>query len=321
MRAARYHKHGGPEVIQVDELTKPTPGPDELLIEVHAASINPVDTMFRRGIIEAESLPAAVGVDLAGIVTEVGSKIDDFDVGDRVFGTGLGNDPRSTFAEYAISPSENVARLPDSVPFEIGAGAAHAGGTAWRSLIEKGQLQPGDTCLIHGASGGVGHLGIQIASASGARVIGTAGSTEARDVVRDLGADVAFDYKREDLQAAIADETPDGVDVILDYHLGEYLDLDIAVAGHAARIVHIAGDITSVSNNSATRHKELTLQGVAMHSTPDISEVMEKLSRLLARDKLTVHIHDTYDVTETARAHRDITEESIIGKIVMLPQE
>jgi NADPH2:quinone reductase len=321
MRAARYHEYGDPEVIQIDELPKPTPGPDELLIEVHAASINPVDTMFRRGIIEAETRPTVVGVDLAGMVTEVGAKVDDFDIGDRVFGTGLGDNPQSTFAEYAISPAENVAHLPESVPFETGAGAAHAGGTAWRSLVEKGRLQAGDTCLIHGASGGVGHLGVQIAAASGAKVIGTAGSAEGRDVVNQLGADVTFDYGREDLQAAIADESPHGVDVVLDYHLDEYLDLDIEVAAHAARIVHIAGDITSVSNNSATRHKELTLQGVAMHSTPDIGEIMQKLSKLLEQDKLTVHIHNTYSLAETKRAHHDIVEESVIGKLIMLPRK
>lgn len=321
MRAARYHEHGDPEVIAVEEIPKPEPSANELLVEVRAASVNPVDTMFRRGIIEADERPAVVGVDLAGIVREVGTDVDGFEPGDRVFGTGLGNDPRSTFAEYAVAPISNVALLPDDTSFETGAGAAHAGGTAWRCLVEKGGLQPGDTCLIHGASGGVGHLGVQIAAANGAKVIGTAGSTEARRVVEKLGADVTLNYDRKDLRDAIAREAPDGVDVTLEYHLGKYLELDVSVAAHAGRIVHISGDISSIPNDSATRHKELTLQGVAMHSTPSISDVMKRVARLLSLGELTVHVHDTYELSETARAHRDIDDRRIIGKIIVHPHE
>lgn len=324
MRAVRYHEYGGPEALEVDEVSRPETGSDELLVAIRAASVNPVDDLYRSGVLadsegafEGSFLPAVTGTDFAGEVEAVGEDVDAFDVGDRVFGTGLADNPQATVAEYAAVPADHAARLPESVDFVQGAGIAHVGGTAWRSLIKFGDLDPTETVLIHGASGGVGHIAIQIADTVGARVIGTAGSDRARSIVKELGTDFVFDYQRDDLAEAIDDVAADGVDVILDPRTGEHLPLDVDVAAVGGRITHLNGAFPRMEHPAATRTKELTIQGVAMHNTRDIGGAMKPLARLLEDGEVSVHIDRTYKLRETAEAQRALDDEHIIGKVVI----
>ena len=316
MRAVRYHEHGGADVLTVDEIDRPEPGDDEVLVAVEAAGINPVDTYFREGSYPPGSLPWIPGSDLAGVVESVGADVTDFEAGDRVFGTALGNNHQGTCAEYVVTPTDRIAHLPDAVDFDEGAAIGVAGVTAWRVLIDHASLQPAETCLIHGGSGGVGHVAVQLAAA---KVLATA-SEDHHDHVRDLGADAILDYRRDDLADAVVSASEgDSPNVILDHRLDDYLQFDADVAAQGARIVGIGNeDVTaSFENVPAARAKELTYVLMSMFNTPDVSAVLERLARLMAAGDLAAEIAGVYDLDEVAEAQRSVLEDSFVGKLVV----
>jgi NADPH2:quinone reductase len=317
MRAVRYHEHGGPEVLSVDDVDQPEPGGHELLVRVEAAGVNPVDTYFREGSYEPYELPMTPGSDFAGVVEAADEGTPGFEVGDRVFGTGLGRDHQGSYAEYALALTDRVAHLPDDVGFEVGGGAGVAAVTAWRALIDHAGLEPAETCLIHGGSGGVGHAAIQLAAATGAEVVTTA-SPDYHERLEDLGADAVFDYGRNDLEEAVAEYEPS---VILDHRLNEYLDFDAAVAAQGARVVGIGNTVPQAGweNVPAARAKELRLQLMSMFNTPDLASVLDRLARLMAREELTIDVDRSYSLEEASEAQRAVMEESFLGKLVIEP--
>ncbi|MCO8256464.1 NADPH:quinone reductase [Haladaptatus sp. AB618] len=316
MRAVRYHEHGGPDVLQVEEIDRPEPEDDELLVAVRAATVNPVDTYFREGSYRPGDLPWIPGSDFAGEVEAVGDEVEAFDVGDRVFGTGLGNSRQGTCAEYVTTPTDTVARLPDGVGFDEGAAVALVGVTAWRALIDHGNLEPAETCLVHGGSGGVGHVAVQLAAATGARVVTTA-SEEYHERLEAVGADTVLDYHRDDLAEAV--EEAGNPDVILDHRLDDYLQFDADVAALGARIVGIGNTDAEAGfeNVSAARSKELTITLMSMFNTPDISAVLERLARLVADGEVVPEIAGTYSLSEVDEAQCDVLEKSFLGKLVV----
>ncbi len=318
MRAVRYHEHGGPDVLQVEEIDQPEPEDDELLVAVRAAAVNPVDTYFREGSYQPGDLPWIPGSDFAGEVEAVGDDIEEFDAGDRVFGTGLGNSRQGTCAEYVTTPTDTVANLPDGVGFDEGAAVALVGVTAWRALIDHGHLEPAETCLVHGGSGGVGHIAVQLAAATGARVITTA-SEEYHERLEAIGADTVLDYHRDDLADAVEDAGNPAV--ILDHRLDDYLQFDADVATTGARIVGIGNTDAEAGfeNISAARSKELTITLMSMFNTPDISAVLERLARLVADGEVAPEIVRTYSLDEVGDAQRDVLEESFLGKFIVEP--
>ncbi|MFD1588975.1 NADPH:quinone reductase [Halorientalis brevis] len=318
MRAVRYHEHGGTDVLQVDEIDRPTPAGGDVLVDVAAAAINPVDTYFREGSYEPATLPMIPGSDVAGTVAAVGEGVTAFEEGDRVFATGLGNDRQGTCAEYVAVPTDSLARLPDSVDFRTGAASALVGVTAWQSLIAAGDLEPGARALVHGGSGGVGHMAVQLADATGARVTTTASPTY-HDRLRDLGADDVFDYGRDDLADAIA--AAGQPDVVLDHRLDDYLSLDAEVAASGATIAAIGNaDLQACFENvPRCRGKALTVEHVSMFNTPDMGAVLDRLAVLMADGNLDAEIAHTYDLDGIAEAHRAVLEDSYFGKLVVEP--
>jgi NADPH:quinone reductase-like Zn-dependent oxidoreductase len=205
MLAIRAHCYGGSEVLQLQRVARPVPGEDELLVQVHAASVNPLDWHYLHGqpyLMRLDAgigrpVSAAVGVDFAGTVQTVGSAVRDFRPGDAVFGSR-----RGAFAEYlVVRESGSVARLPDVIDFEQGAAVPIAALTALQALRDAGQVGPGTRVLINGASGGVGSFAVQIAKALGADVTGVSSARNA-ELVRELGADHHIDYASEDFAAA-----------------------------------------------------------------------------------------------------------------------
>ena len=327
MRAVRYHEYGGSAVLRVDDVERPAPGHGEVLVSLRAASVNPVDFLYREGVLghdeggafSGTALPSTTGTDLAGVVEAVGDGVTDLAAGDRVFGTGMADAPNATFADVATVPADHLAVLPDGVEFEAAAAAAHVGGTAWRAMIEFGRVSPADTVLVHGASGGVGHIAVQLAACAGARVVGTAGSQRAREAVRSLGADRVLDYDAADLDERIREAAGGSVDLILDPHTDEYLDLDIAVAANGGTITHLAGDFPHIRHPNATRTRELTIQGIAMHNTPDIPAVLTRLGRLLADGAVTPLVDRRYTLEEATAAHRTLETEHVVGKVIVTP--
>lgn len=319
MRAVRYHEYGGPEVLQVDDVKRPAPGDGEVLIEVRAASVNPVDTKLREGLFGSLSLPAIPGGDAAGVVDAVGDGVETFATGDRVFLGGVGQLEVGTAAEYVCVSTEKVAHLPAGVSFDAGAAVPNVGATAWTALIDLAELRPTERCLVHGGSGGVGHVAVQLVDAVGATAITTAGSDAARERVIDLGADAALDYDSESLATDILAATDgSGIDVVLDHMLNEHLGVDFKVAADGGRVVTITGDVPPVSGGPL-RNKELTVHGMSMGNRPERRSILRRLAELLERGDLDVVVADTYDLEKLDRAHRDVLDGGYVGKLVVRP--
>lgn len=317
MQAVRYHEQGGPDVLQVDEIEKPEIGPTELLVAVEAAGVNPVDTYFRAGSYEPFALPMIPGSDVAGTIEAVGDDVTEFEPGERVFSTGLGRDHQGTYAEYSAVPIDRVAKLPEAVSAAVGAGIALVGATAWRALIDHAGLEPGETCLIHGGNGGVGHAAVQLGAAVGAETITTA-RPEYHDDLRKLGADVVYDYSQNDLQDVIGEHEPA---VILDHMLDEYMDFDVAVAAPRARIVGIghAASAAGFENIGSARGKETSWYLMSMFNSPSLASILNRLASLLEHDRLTATIHRSFPLHEAATAHESVMNDSFMGKLVIEP--
>jgi NADPH:quinone reductase-like Zn-dependent oxidoreductase len=318
MRAVRYHEYGDPTVMAVERIDRPEPRGEEIVVEVGAAAVNPVDTYFRTGAYTPAGLPMIPGADVAGTVEAVGPDVQAFEPGDRVFGTGLGNDRQGTYAEFAVGPADRFAQLPDSVSAREGAAVALVGVTAWRALIDHASLSLGDTCLVHGASGGVGHVAVQLAAAAGSEVIGTA-RPATHDRLRAFGVDHPLEYGREDLADAVVEiGRPDA---ILDHRLDDYLQFDAEVAQVGTRVVGIGNTepAAGFSDVAAARGKDLSLVLMSMFNTPSYTPILETLAELLESGDLAVEIARTYALDAAPEAHRAVLEDQFLGKLVIEP--
>ncbi len=190
MKAVRIHQFGGPDVLQVEDLPMPEPGPGEMRIQVMAAGVNPVDWKIRKGF-GGPPLPLTMGLDVAGVVDKVGPGVEMFHTGDRVFGEAMPE--YGGYTEYTLVKTSQVAQIPKSLDFVQAAAIPIAGITAWQALFDAGGLRAGQRVLIHGAAGGVGSFAVQFAKWKGAYVIGTA-SGKHIGFVESLGADLVIDY-------------------------------------------------------------------------------------------------------------------------------
>jgi NADPH:quinone reductase-like Zn-dependent oxidoreductase len=317
MHAVRYHDHGGPEQLTVEELDRPEPAAGELLIRVAAAGVNPVDTYFRDGEYPVPELPWVPGCDAAGEVVAVGDGVNEFTVGDRVVATGLGRTISGACAEYVTAPTGLAAQLLDEVGFEAAAALALVGTTAWQAFVHHGDVELGERVLVHGANGGVGHVAIQLARAMGAEVTATARPVFEADL-QALGADAVVDYRTDDLADALA--APGAPDVVLGTVANETIVADAAAAAHGARIIAIGNtDATVAVPMGPSKFKELQFQAMSMFNTPDTGAVLGTLAGLVARGDVEPVIAATYDLDEVADAHRDVLEESFLGKLVVTP--
>lgn len=323
MRAIRYHDHGGEDVLTMDDIPEPTPGPDELKVRIRAAGINPIDTYIREGNVSPQGgLPHIGGSDVAGVVEGAGEETDTFEPGDRVFATGLGLFEPGTYAEYVAVPESKLAPLPESVSFEEGAAAAMAFATAWRGLITRGDLSVGDVCLVQGGSGGVGHAGVQIARHAGATVVTTARDGEPAEMARGLGADVVVDYRAVDLSAEIREATGgDPVDVVLESHAASNIvaDLDVLVRGGRIAIIGEDEDIRIPPGASMTgKIADADIRFLSiMASTEDQGPILRSVAPLLGDGTFDVRIAETYPLAEVAAAQRDVMAGENLGKVVI----
>ena len=321
MHAARLHEHGGPEVLQTDDTDRPDPRDDEVLVEVGAAGVNPVDTYFRDGSYDPVGLPFTPGVDFAGTVAATGADVTDFATGDRVYGTGIGNASfQGGYAGYATVPTDRVVALPDGVDLAEAGAAGVAAVTAWRALIDHADLDPAEDCLVHGGSGGVGHAAVQVADAVSARVITTA-RAEYHDALAELGAETVLDYGRDDLADAVTDASDGGVDVVLDHRLDDYLQFDADVAATGGRVVGIGENSPdpAFTDDGAARSKDVSYQFMSMFNTPDLRVPLRGVAHLMERDALSLELARTYDFEEAGEAQRAVIEDSFLGKLVVEP--
>ncbi|MFB6137903.1 MAG: NADPH:quinone reductase [Halobacteriaceae archaeon] len=318
MRAVRYHEHGGPSVLTVDEVERPDPGHGEVRIDVRAVGVNPVDTYLREGSYEPPVRPMIPGSDVAGLVSAVGPGVDRLAAGDRVFATGLGRDRQGTYAESVLAPASSVAALPGGITFREGAAVALVGLTAWRALIDHARLEPAERCLVHGGNGGVGHVAVQLAAAAGADVTATA-RPPYHGALSDLGASDVLDYRQA--QDALADgiRAAGRPDVVLNHRLDEYLSLDAAVAAPDATVVGIGNQAAAatLADIPGARARELAVQFMVMFNAPDVAGVLARLADLMRDGDLAPEVARTYDLAEAATAQRAVLEESFLGKVVL----
>jgi NADPH:quinone reductase-like Zn-dependent oxidoreductase len=297
MRAAVIHETCGPEVLRYEEAEPPEPGDGEVLIRVRAASVNPADWKARRGFREMP-LPAVLGHDASGTVEA--SRSDDFAVGDDVFGMTASG----AYAELATASAAAIARKPEALSHEQAAALPVAGMTAWQALFDRGGLESGQTALIAGAAGGVGHLGVQFAKHAGARTIGT-GSARNRDFVLGLGADEYVDYTAQDVADAVRD-----ADVVLDTVGGEETASLVPAVGSGGIIVTIAGPPPEEAARERGARAEL-------HITSPDSDQLARIADLVAAGDVRVELAEVLPLAEVARAHELSESGHTRGKIVL----
>jgi len=318
MKAAYINQPGPAESIIVGDLSTPRPAGNQVLVKVAAASVNPIDTYIRGGTV-AMSLPKPfiVGCDLAGVVEAVGPEARRFKVGDRVWGSCQGILGRQgTFAEYAAVYENYLYPIPYGVRDECAAACALVSLTAHLGLVRDAQLKSGETLFVNGGTGGVGSMVVQMAKALGARVITTAGSDEKTAVARELGADLAINYKTEDVPARVKEFAPDGVNVWWETLREPDFDRTIPLLAMRGRMILMAGrDARPPFPVGPFYVKGCHLYGFAMFNatTDELRAASEDINRWLAEGKLKSRIDRVLPLAETALAHK-LQEESTVGK-------
>jgi NADPH:quinone reductase-like Zn-dependent oxidoreductase len=307
MRAISQETLGGPEVLELVEMSRPDPAPTEVLVRVTAAGVNPVDWKVRTGGGFLGQPPFTVGWDVAGVVEELGRGVTRFAVGDRVFGMPRFPKEAATYAEYVTSPSRQLALIPGSMGDVDAAGLPLAGLTAWQALVETAGVAAGQRVLVLGAAGGVGHLAVQIAKARGAHVTGTASSGK-HGFLRELGIDEAIDYTSEWVGERVA-----GVDVVLD------LVGDDASPGVLSLVRDGGLFITVPSGAGVERLRELAAGRVRVTGIlvePDRAG-LEALAALVDAGALRVHVERTFPLEQAGEAHELGETGRTRGKLVL----
>jgi NADPH:quinone reductase-like Zn-dependent oxidoreductase len=302
MRAVRQHELGGPEVLLVEEVERPEPGPTEVLVRVTAAGVNPVDWKTRSGGGFLREPPFTIGWDVAGVVEEVGFGVTWLSPGDRVFGMPRFPREAACYAEYVVSPSRQLARIPDGLA-DVEAGAIPlAGLTAWQALVDTAGVDARSRVLVLGAAGGVGHFAVQIAKACGAWVAGTASAAK-HDFLAELGADQAVDYTSE----VIADRVHD-VDVVLDTVGGDAGIGAVPAMRDGGMLVTLSG--SAVAGLLEAAGGRVLVEGILVE--PDRAG-LEALAMLGLRP----HVEAAFPLDRAADAHRLGEQGRTRGKIVL----
>lgn len=301
---------GGTDVFEERELDRPEPGPTEVLVEVHATSVNPVDTKIRQaGSWANVSPPDVIGYDVSGVVAGVGEAVTDFAVGDEVFYTPEIFVGQGSYAEYHVAEESIVAHKPPSLSHTEAAALPLAGGTAWDAIIERGWVEAGETVLIHG-TGGVGAHATQIALASGARVI-TVSSPETAADMEAFGAARAIDYTDGDPIETIEEEFGEVVDLAFDTVGGETLADSTPVVRPHGRMVSILGP---EGDWGAAYQKNFSVELLFLERE---RYKLEGLGRLVEQGRLEPYIDSVMALSEVARAHEMVEEGGLSGKVVL----
>ena len=319
MKAIRVEEFGEPEVLKLQDVPQPPPNAGQLLVRLHAVGVNPVETYIRAGkYARLPQLPYTPGNDGAGEVAEIGEGVSNLRVGDRVYTGGASS---GTYAEFAICTPQQVHRLPDNVSFAQGAAMGTPYATAYRGLMQRGQPQPGETVLVHGASGGVGTAAVQIARAFGLHVFGTAGTQRGRELVREQGAHDVFDHRAPDYLDRIKDATGGrGVDVIVEMLANVNLGKDLTMLAPGGRVVVIGsrGPVEIDARNAMQRDADI--RGMVLPNTPpaEMASIHAALIAGLENGTLRPVIGKELPLAEAAQAHRLVLEPGSFGKIVLI---
>jgi NADPH:quinone reductase-like Zn-dependent oxidoreductase len=315
MRAIIIRELGGPEVLKLENVERPIPASDEILVKVYASGVNPTDCNMRQGGNEVLrpylKLPLILGYDMAGIVADTGSDVTSFKKGDAVY--GVPNFPGDgSYAEYCAAKATQFALKPKAISFNEAAGVPLAGLTAWTAIFEHGKLQSGQRILIQGASGGVGSFAVQFAKAKGAYVIAIA-SAKNQDYLMALGADEVIDYQSQNFEDLVSD-----LDIVFEASPlrdnGERLK--------SVKVLRAGGTLVSV-NIDLPFNSEVTEALANKHAIGELSanmpkqEYLKEIGQLIDDGKVKVYISKLFSIAQVAEAHRESETWHVRGKLVL----
>jgi len=320
MKAIRVHEFGGPEAMKLEEVPNPLPGPGQVVVRVRAAGVNPVEVYIRSGAYAAKpQLPYTPGGDAAGTIEAVGSGVTGLNPGDRVYTlTTLSG----AYAELALCDAGQVKPLPGNVSFAQGAGLAVPCGTAYRALFHRARIAPGETVLIHGASGGVGLAAVQLARAFGLTVIGTAGSDRGRKLVAEQGAHHILDHGATGYLDEIKSLTGGrGVNVILEMLSNVNLGKDLTLLAKGGRVVVIGCRGSVEINPRDAMARDASILGMVLfNATPqEMDSIHAGIGAALANGSLCPVVGREFPLKDAPKAHEAVMASGAYGKIVLVP--
>lgn len=310
---------GSPDVMRIEEVADPVPGPGEVVVRVRAIGVNPVDTYRRSGrYASAPSLPYTPGSDAAGQVVEVGSGVVRWREGDRVY-----SDHRASgaYAELLCCSEDRLHPLPAGVDFRTGAVLGVPYATAYRALIQRGAAQRGERVLVHGATGGVGLAAVQLARASGLEVTATGGSEQGREEARSQGADATLDHRASDHAERLAEVAGAGFDLVLEMLANENLALDLSVLARRGRVVVIGSRGTIEIDPRALMSRDADVRGLTLFNTPpdELTAIHEALIEGFEEGALRSVIAAEFPLGDAPAAHERVMGGSHSGKILLIP--
>jgi NADPH2:quinone reductase len=324
MRAAYIEKTGPSDSILVGDLPRPVPGPGQVLVRVKSTSVNPFDTYIRSGMVAMPmAFPFIIGADLAGTVEALGPGTMRFRVGDRVWGSNQGMFGRQgVTAEYAAVDEDFLYPTPAKQADAEAAGQALVGITAHLGLFQKAQLKAGETVYVPGGTGGVGSMVVQMSKAAGARVATSAGSPEKVDLCKSLGADLALNYKLDDVPAGLREFAPEGIDVWYETLRDPNLEVNIPLLRRRGRMVVIAGRAAKpVLPFGSFYPRDCSLFGFAMFnaSTVEQRRSADDMGKWVEAGKLRTPIGRTFPLAEAAQAHKFLEDNASRtgGKVII----
>lgn len=324
MQAMRVDEFGEPEVLKYVEVDRPSPGEGEVLVEINSVGVNYADTMRRRNqYVERQELPFTPGSEIAGTVAEVGDGVEDVNVGDRVvmlLGTG-------GYAEYAAVPARNLIPIPDGMDFDEAAAIPLQGLTAYHVLKTSGQLEEGESVVVHAAAGGVGSLAVQMAKLMGASpVIATASTQEKVDFAKNLGADVLINYTEEDWPKQVREATGDkGADIILEMGGGDFPQKNLQCLNVFGRMVVFgaaSGDRGSLvpAELMKNNHSVVGFYLPRIMARPGLfAPSLEKILAWISSGDLKLTIGARYPLEQASEAHEALEGRKTTGKIILNP--
>jgi NADPH:quinone reductase len=320
MKAILVHEFGGPEVLGLEEVPTPTPGPSQVLVKVHAAGVNPYDTYMRSGTYAIKpQLPYTPGSDAAGVVEAVGDGVAKVRPGDRVY---TAKTITGAYAEYALATEAQVNRLPHNVSFDQGAALWVPYGTAYHALHQEANARAGETVLVHGASGGVGIAAVQIARAAGLTVFGTASTDQGLELAKREGAHQVFNHGEAGYQEEIRKASGGrGVDLILEMLANVNLGGDLKILADHGRVIVIGsrGEVTINARDLMSRRGSIRGFTLWALNESEIAEMHAGILTGLENGTLRPVVGKEIPLAEAARAHREVTTSRASGKIILIP--
>ena len=318
MKAIRIHEFGGPEVMKLDEVERPVPAADEILVKVYASSVNPADYIIRQGGNEVLrsylKLPLGLGLDVAGVVEETGSAVTELKKGDKVY--GVPNFPGDgSYAEYIAAKSGQFWLMPQHISFNEAGALPSCALIAWNGIVELGKVGPGQRVLIHGAAGGVGNLAVQFTKAMGSYVIGTA-SAHNVDFLKELGADDVIDYRNQHFEELVRD-----IDMV--FNASPVRDESVRLK--SAEVIKQGGIFVCTHLDepftddflTAMAQKNATAKMVGEGNVTTYTSSLDGVTKLINEGKVKAIVSKVYPLQQVAEAHRESETKHVRGKIVL----